>query len=74
MTEFKTWLLLTYDTKSGNRSCLGVVSSPFRPNARSPLYSSEKAHKQGWVEFSKIGNREVRIGFQMERVTVEYIK
>lgn len=71
--DLKTWLLLTYNIQSGKRSCLGVVSSPFRPNTRSPLYYTDKAHKQGWVEFSKLGSREIRIGFQTERVTVERI-
>lgn len=70
MCEFKTWLLLTYDLATGGRSCLGVVSCPFRPNERSPMFSISRTHKQAWVEFSKLGNREVRIVFNKEKVIV----
>lgn len=70
--EFKTWLLLTYDLATGGRSCLGVVSCPFRPSKRAPMFSTSPSHKQGWVEFNKLGCRVVRIGFQAEKVTVEH--
>lgn len=67
---FKTWLLLTYDLQTGSRSCLAVCNCPFRPNNRSPMYSTSRYHKQAWVEFNKMGDREVQIGFQGTRVTV----
>ena len=69
--EFKTWLLLTYDLGTGSRSCLSICNCPFRPSNRVPMYSTSRHHKQAWVEFDKMGNREVRIGFQGTRVTVE---
>lgn len=69
--EFKTWLLLLYDLDTGGRACLGVVSSPFRPSKRAPMFSTSPSHKQGWVEFNKLGCRMVQIGFQAEKVTVE---
>ena len=69
--EFKTWLLLTYDFGTGSRSCLSICNCPFKPSSRVPMYSISRHHKQAWVEFDKMGNREVRIGFQGTRVTVE---
>lgn len=69
--EFKTWLLLTYDLATGGRTCLGVVSCPFRPSERAPMFSTSPSHKQGWVEFDKLGVHEVRVGFQAQKVTVE---
>lgn len=71
MAVMKTWLLLTYDLELGRRSCLGVVSCPFKPNDRTPMFSKRKQHKQKWVEFSAIGYKEVRIGFGSESVTVK---
>ena len=71
--KLKTWLLLTYDLSTGSRSCLAVCNCPFRPNNRAPMYSTYRHHKQAWVEFDKMGDREVQIGFQGTRVTVERI-
>lgn len=70
---FKTWLLLTYNLATGSRSCLAVANCPFRPNNRSPMYSTSRHHKQGWVDFESIGDHEVRIDFTGARVTVESI-
>lgn len=71
MSTMRTWLLLTYDLELGCRSCLGVVSCPFKPNDRAPMFSKRKQHKQKWVEFSAIGYKEVRLGFGSESVTVK---
>ena len=71
--EFKTWFLLTYDLSTGSRSCLAVCNCPFRPSNRAPMYSTSRHHKQGWVDFESMGNREVRIGFTGARVTVERV-
>lgn len=71
MAVMRTWLLLTYDLECGGRSCLGVVSCPFKPNDRSPMFSTRKQHKQKWVEFNHIGSKEIRIGFGSENVIVK---
>lgn len=71
--EFKTWFLLTYNLSTGSRSCLAVCNCPFRPSNRAPMCSTSRHHKQAWVEFDRIGDREVQIGFTGARVTVERV-
>ena len=69
--RFKTWLLLTYNLATGSRSCLAVANCPFRPSNRAPMYPTSRNHKQAWVEFDRMGDREVQIEFQGTHVTVE---
>ena len=48
--QWDSWVLISYNIATGNRSIIGVVDCPFEPCNMTPFYSTDKKHRQRWVK------------------------